>query len=160
MMGPIILGGKDHNHGATMPDWLPPSFRQRLGSSQGFLLWHEGKGKSHAAVALLRMDWDCNHFHRLIGELVIMPSGEHGEELVADILPEILALADSNGWQHVSVHVDAGNVLLTDTVRRAGFWLADTKMVYRRSPDARPSSPRLLFSPREMLSRRHPVGQL
>lgn len=153
MTGSMVLSGKDPGFGVTMPGWLPLPVRQRLSSSHGFLLWREGADNSRAAVALLKMDWDCNHFDSLIGEVIIIPSGKYGEELVADILPEMLALAYSDGWQHASVHVDAGNALLADIVRRAGFWLADTKMIYRRSPDLSTSSPRLLFSPREMVNR-------
>lgn len=152
MTGSMMLSGKDSGSGASVPDWLPLPVRQRLSASQGFLLWHEGADESRAAIALLKMDWDCNHFDSLIGEVVIASCGRYGEELVADLLPEVFVRAYSDGWQHVSVHIDASNALLADIVRRAGFWLADTKMVYRRSPDAGTSSPRLLFSPREMVS--------
>lgn len=153
MMDSTILSGANTVPGTGLPDWLPAQMRQRLGGSQGVVFWRDGAEESHAAVALVRMDWDCNHFDGLIGEVIIVSCGKYGAEIAGDILPGVIDKAGSDGWQHVSVHIDEKNSLLAEVVCRSGFWLADTKMVYRRGPDGNPSSPRLLFSPREMVGR-------
>lgn len=146
------MNSVDAGGDAAFPEWLPLSTRQRVSASQGVLIWGEMSDASCAAVALLRMDWDCNHFGSTIGEIIIEMHGKRGAEIVSHILPEIVKWACLEGWRHISVHVDSDNALLAEIIGRSGFWVADTKMVYRRDYDARESFPRLLFSPREMVT--------
>ena len=118
--------------------------------SGGFLLCGEKVGVGCAAAGVARMDWDSEHFNAEIGELLLTSTGRRGKELLANIIPEVLARASRDGWQHISVHVDSTDTELAEILLGAGFWQADTKMVYRYGSHGSDSSPRLLFSPREM----------